>query len=647
MFALGAAMLARDLWSAPAPSSTWAWVLFVLLTALCVAGSNFTFLVHGGWHTAAGTVPHLAAAFLLPPGFAELAAILGTLSRQVIIRAPWPRAILNMASVVLSVGVTAHLVDAFGGTDLLRGIPDSDDWVGLLVAILASGTYYLIGVVTVARAASLDRQVPFLELVRARFGLKLVTEVGLGLLGAAMARFLTDSPAWVATLVFPGVLVFLGKQSMDRAERRSRDLQLTGQVGRSVAATVTSADAFRAISSNEVRTSLRLTGMALEPLGSPPAFDVYVATTADLPAMRAGMLDEIRLNRGTVRHTFRSGRIHPSWLTDADVGVGLALAGIPFGGGTERELGALITWRNSENNPEFTDEDLRVLETLADYAAVALHSARLVDEMARMSREAAAAEAMREVEALKAVSRLKDEFLGQVSHELRTPLTIIHGYSELISEGMVDDQETVTRTVREIHGSSALMLRLVDDLLDTSRLETGRLDLQLQTLDLSHWLKQAGRAFGSSSPDHTVSVDVPQVLAAVRVDPTRLGQVLNNLLSNAARYSPAGSEIVLSADVDAEHLTIRVRDQGVGVPEDEQARIFEKFYRGKDGPTLSIRGTGLGLAVAKSLVEAHHGAIGVESKLGEGSTFWVRLPLAHRAGVASSKSRKKSAKLAA
>jgi len=269
---------------------------------------------------------------------------------------------------------------------------------------------------------------------------------------------------------------------------------------------------------------------------------------------------------------------------------------------------------------------LLVLDTLADYAAVALESARLAGEMARMSRDAAAAEAMREVESLREVARLKDEFLGQVSHELRTPLTIIHGYAELIADGILRKEGQIRETAAEVHENSSLMLRLVDDLLDTSRLESGRLSLKYEITDLAPWLERTTAAFAQASSTHRIVSSLPGSLPLARVDLARLGQVVNNLLTNAVRYSPEGSEVQVSArTLRSGELEIRVADQGIGIAADERERIFEKFYRGKDGATHSVRGTGLGLAVAKMLVEAHLGQIRVESEVGRGSTFIVRL----------------------
>ena len=243
------------------------------------------------------------------------------------------------------------------------------------------------------------------------------------------------------------------------------------------------------------------------------------------------------------------------------------------------------------------------------------------------------------MEALREVARLKDEFLGQVSHELRTPLTIIHGYSELMVDGMLTEPGTIRQSADEIHTSSALMLRLVDDLLDTSRLDAGRIELKTDRLDLATWLTRVASGFGQATPTHHVVAQLAAPLPSVMADADRLGQVMNNLLSNAARYSARGTEIRISAAVVDESVEIQVIDQGTGIAAEDCERIFEKFYRGRHGATLAVRGTGLGLAVARQLVEAHAGSIGVRSTLGRGSAFWVRLPMAPAAKAGASRAR--------
>jgi signal transduction histidine kinase len=297
-------------------------------------------------------------------------------------------------------------------------------------------------------------------------------------------------------------------------------------------------------------------------------------------------------------------------------------------------VGGLVAWRelHAGRRAFFDHEEMLVLKTLADYAAVSLETARLAQEAARLNHEAGQAEARREMEALREVARLKDEFLGQVSHELRTPLTIIHGYSELMVDGLLAEPDMVRQSADEIHASSTLMLRLVDDLLDTSRLDAGRIELKTERVELGGWLTRLATGFGQATPSHVVVADVGAELPAVNADLDRLGQVMNNLLSNAARYSAKGTRIRISAAASNEWVELLVTDEGTGVAPGDCERIFEKFYRGKHGATLAVRGTGLGLAVARQLVEAHGGTIGVRSTLGQGSTFWVRLPVATHVG---------------
>jgi signal transduction histidine kinase len=193
-------------------------------------------------------------------------------------------------------------------------------------------------------------------------------------------------------------------------------------------------------------------------------------------------------------------------------------------------------------------------------------------------------------------------------------------------DGLLSEPARVRQSADEIHTSSALMLRLVDDLLDTSRLDAGRVELKTDSVELASWLARVAAAFGQATPSHRVATRIPASLPTVNADLDRLGQVMNNLLSNAARYSAPGTQIRVSAAVHGDAVEIQVNDQGPGIAAEDCQRIFEKFYRGKHGATLAVRGTGLGLAVARQLVEAHGGSIGVYSTLGQGSTFWLRLP---------------------
>jgi signal transduction histidine kinase len=626
-------LLGHDLSVLKAWPYSWSFGVTIALIVLAVIGDHLQFEVRRGWLTNASAVAHLCAAFLLPPGIAMVVAALGATIRAARYPLPSLKALFNIASISLSVGLAAHLATQLGGPS---NVAPGGNFTDPLVAILVSSAYCALSAGLVIGAVSIDKQRPFWVVLRGNLVVQTLGEIGLGVVGAMLAAMLTAAPNWAPMLLVPAGLLYFAKQSMDRADRRSRNMAVTSAVGRAVVGTLDPERAFQAIADRAVLDGLKLDGLALVPLDESATFAEHVASEADRPSLRHVLIEQLVMHpRQLDVHTAR-GRSTPAWLPPDQRGDHLAVVAIPFGAGSGRPVGALIAWRELiAGRPRFFDQDeLLVLKTLADYGAVTLETARLAQETARLSHEAGQAEARREMEALRDVARLKDEFLGQVSHELRTPLTIIHGYSELMVDGLLNEEALVRQSAHEIHTSSALMLRLVDDLLDTSRLDAGRIELKSHAVDLTCWLRRLSASFDQATPTHRVVTDLPESLPFVTADLDRFGQVMNNLLSNAARYSPKGTEICVAARaIDAE-LEITVSDHGTGIAPNDCERIFEKFYRGKHGATLAVRGAGLGLAVARQLVEAHGGTIGVRSALGVGSTFWVRLPRAAAVDVA-------------
>jgi signal transduction histidine kinase len=613
----------------PYPSSAGVTIALIVLTTV---GDQLQFEVRRGWYTNASAVAHITAAFLLPPAEAMAIAAFGLTARALRYQQPPAKVLFNVANMSLAVGVAAHLADALGGP---ARVSLGGSWSDPLVGLLISAAYCWLSAATVAGAVALDKGRPIWAVMRGNLAVQSIGEIGLGLVGALLAVMLSAAPNWAPTLLVPAALLYLAKQSIDRADRRSRNMAMTSAVGRAVAGTLDPQRAFQAIAEGPVLDGLKLDGLALTPIGTSAAFTTHVSSDCDRPALRSTLLEQLSLRPRQIELDTRPGQIQPQWLPEPVRNMRVAAAALPFGAGSHQPVGALIAWRELHDGRRayFDREEMLVLKTLADYAAVTLETARLAQEAARLNHEAGQAEARREMESLREVARLKDEFLGQVSHELRTPLTIIHGYSELIVDGMFDDPETVRQSADEIHTSSALMLRLVDDLLDTSRLDSGRVELKPVGLDLSNWLIKLATGFGQATPSHRIVTDVCEPLPTVFADPDRLGQVMNNLLSNAARYSPQGSQIRVSADLVGDWIEVKVADQGSGIAAEDCERIFEKFYRGRHGATLAVRGAGLGLAVARQLTEAHGGCIGVQSSPSVGSTFWIRLPIQARVGL--------------
>ena len=223
--------------------------------------------------------------------------------------------------------------------------------------------------------------------------------------------------------------------------------------------------------------------------------------------------------------------------------------------------------------------------------------------------------------------RLKDEFVAQVSHELRTPLTSIIGYVETMLDGEVGEfTEEQERFLRVVDRNAERLLQMVGDLLFVGELDAGKLELEPRPLDLTRLVGECVEAAQPNAAERGVELsldedDVPELTG----DRQRLGQVVDNLLSNALKFTPPGGRVAVRLRrTPAGRVAIEVEDSGIGIPEPEQARLFDRFFRA-DG-ARAIPGNGLGLAVARAIVEAHRGTIGVTSLEGAGSTFRVELP---------------------
>ncbi len=234
---------------------------------------------------------------------------------------------------------------------------------------------------------------------------------------------------------------------------------------------------------------------------------------------------------------------------------------------------------------------------------------------------------------LRKLADMRSAFVSVAAHELRTPLAIIRGYADMLLDGMLGGLAQPQREGLEIlrHGSERL-LGIVNNLLDVSRLEAGHVDLLMQPLDLGVLVTIAARelqpVFAAANQELVVTIqpDLPAVLC----DETRTFQVLTNLLSNSARYTPNGGQIELGvrlADWPGEAL-VTVRDTGVGIPLEDQKRLGSLFFRARNANMASAQGTGLGLYITSSLVQMHGGRLWFESVEGQGSTFYVTFLLA-------------------
>jgi signal transduction histidine kinase len=221
--------------------------------------------------------------------------------------------------------------------------------------------------------------------------------------------------------------------------------------------------------------------------------------------------------------------------------------------------------------------------------------------------------------------QVKSELVSNVSHELRTPLASVLGFSSLMLDRDLPPEET-KRYLEVIRSEARRLASLLNDLLDLQRVEQEALDLRNEEVDLNELLATQVTLYSAQSDAHELTFQPAGEALTVRGDRDRLAQVVGNLLSNAIKYSPEGGVVEVTATLIGDEAWIWVRDEGLGIPGGHQEQIFTKFFRGDVGRELGIAGTGLGLVLARQIIEAHSGQIGFDSESGRGSTFWLQLP---------------------
>jgi signal transduction histidine kinase len=304
----------------------------------------------------------------------------------------------------------------------------------------------------------------------------------------------------------------------------------------------------------------------------------------------------------------------------------------PYGVGTllvtplqvgEAIVGAMaVEYGTAEH--DYTQQEAALAQAVAKLAA-------LVFERERLMRERA--EAQGKMLALHEANRRMDDFLSIASHELRTPVTVIKANLQILARRPGELREIDNRLLERAGRQINRLTRLVDDLVDVSRIRAGRLDLHEALCDLVAVVAEAVEEQRFAHPEREISLALPQGGVLVHGDPDRLGQVVTNYLTNALKYSNETEPVAVHLRVDGGHARVEVADRGPGLDDEAREHVWDLFYRAPGIEVLSGSGVGLGLGlhISKTLIERHDGQVGVESEVDKGSIFWFTLALAEQA----------------
>lgn len=245
------------------------------------------------------------------------------------------------------------------------------------------------------------------------------------------------------------------------------------------------------------------------------------------------------------------------------------------------------------------------------------------------SRVSGAVMVLHDITELKHLENVRKEFISNVSHELKTPLTSIKGFIETLLAGAMEDKNNNRRFLSIIQDHADRLGKLINDILELSKLESKEIQLDFKPIDLPEIIRKTVETFTPQLTKNkvTCSVNIKGPLPKVQADHDKISQVLINLIDNAIKFNKEKGAITITAELQPAFLKVSIHDTGIGLPDTDLPRIFERFYRVDKARSRDLGGTGLGLSIVKHIIEAHHGQVGVESIQEQGSTFWFTLPL--------------------
>jgi signal transduction histidine kinase/ActR/RegA family two-component response regulator len=406
--------------------------------------------------------------------------------------------------------------------------------------------------------------------------------------------------------------------------RKVEQLQALNEVGETVSSTLVLDEVLFKIILNAVRFAECDGGSIMEFLDTERRF-LARTTYPSSPDLLARLRKiKIGLDETLVGRAAREGRpigISDIALVDRDVHLQLlyedgwrSVLAVPVLRGGQI-IGGMVVRRKIPG--DFSDEILDFIQTFASQSALAVFNARVFRELERKTGE------------LQVASQHKSDFLASMSHELRTPLNAVIGFSEVLLERMFGDlNERQEEYLGDILSSGKHLLALLNEILDLSKVEAGRMELELSVFPIGRVIEQALALVRERAALHriTLAVEIDPTLGVVESDERRLKQVLLNLLSNAVKFTPEGGHIAVRAAQTDDRLTVTVTDDGIGIPPEDQERIFESFHQGRRGVSRE-EGTGLGLTLCRRIVVLMGGVMTLDTEVGVGSTFGFTIPI--------------------
>jgi signal transduction histidine kinase len=558
------------------------------------------------------TIPHIMAVLLLPTWLTMALAASSMLVDQLVARAAVRKVLFNVASVALTTGVASIVADHVGlGRDRLA----QADWQQAPAFLLVACTYYALTNSLVAIVLSLSGQKTVGRVLVDNAKFVLPAEFAVCGIGGLVTIVWLLNPAWAPLVLFPAIvsqvayayvssskhnqdrLAFIAEASrilglsLDRRELAERTVQLcVPKLGDAAVLFVADDECTITLLAQAV-----LDGHGNSMLVQPDATSTLGAWA--LAQAHAAVLRQTADERST-------HQISPGELDAAPIPVRWAVATLLRS--AQRTEGVLLVM-SSSSGADGGAPDVKMLHELAQRCAAGLANAQLHAEAQR-------------------ATRLRDEFLAVAAHELKTPVTSLRGYAQLLQRNNGTPRpEMLAKGLHTIEVQSERLTELTAKLLDVSRIDSGKLQLEPRPTDLSLLVRETVLRVQHTTEDHDLRITICEP-CHVWLDPLRIEQVITNLLANAIKYSPDGGTIEIALDRDgSDWARLSVRDHGLGVPPERRAHLFERLYQAHGDGYLS--GLGLGLFISKQIVELHQGTIEAQFPPDGGTRVVIRLPI--------------------